>query len=144
MDCTGQRPSSSIISELSPASISPSGHLRVKPTLQLADEKLHNVYACGDVADTKTPNPNARSAMRQASVVAENILSIATGGKARHEYENNWSDGVIKLTLGLVRLPCLPSTREKRANNRSRQNPLHITVMESRNYCFREKKRTRH
>ncbi|KAI1114540.1 hypothetical protein F5Y14DRAFT_413651 [Nemania sp. NC0429] len=103
IDCTGQRPASSIISELSPASISPSGHLRVKPTLQLADEKLPNVYACGDVADTKTPNPNARSAMRQASVVAENILSIATGGKPRHRYENNWSDGVIKLTLGLTR-----------------------------------------
>ncbi|KAI1201165.1 hypothetical protein F5X97DRAFT_46327 [Nemania serpens] len=103
VDCTGQRPSSSIISELSPASISPSGHLRVKPTLQLADEKLPNVYACGDVADTKTPNPNARSAMRQASVVAENILSIVTGGKPRHEYENNWSDGVIKLTLGLTK-----------------------------------------
>ncbi|KAI1182855.1 hypothetical protein F5B17DRAFT_443924 [Nemania serpens] len=92
LDCTGQRPSSSIMSELSPASISPSGHLR-----------LPNVFACGDVADTKTPNPNARSAMRQASVVAENILSAATGGKPRHEYENNWSDGVIKLTLGLTK-----------------------------------------
>ncbi|KAI0526732.1 hypothetical protein F5B22DRAFT_587328 [Xylaria bambusicola] len=103
LDCTGQKPSSGIVSQLSPTSISPSGHLRVKPTLQLADDKLPNVYACGDVADTKTPNPNARSAMRQASIVAENILSVATGGKPRHKYENNWSDGVIKLTLGLTR-----------------------------------------
>ncbi len=102
MDCTGQQPSSGILSELSPASISSSGHLRVKPTLQLADDKFPNIYACGDVADTKTPNPNARSAMRQASIVAENILSVATGGKPQHKYENNWSDGVIKLTLGLV------------------------------------------
>ncbi|KAI0902926.1 hypothetical protein F4823DRAFT_340748 [Ustulina deusta] len=103
VDCTGQQPSSGILSELSPASISSSGHLRVKPTLQLADDKFPNIYACGDVADTKTPNPNARSAMRQASIVAENILSVATGGKPQHKYENNWSDGVIKLTLGLTK-----------------------------------------
>ncbi|KAI1124876.1 hypothetical protein F5Y10DRAFT_268616 [Nemania abortiva] len=103
VDCTGQQPSSGIMSELSPMSISPSGHLRVKPSLQLADEKLPNVYACGDVADTRTPNPNARSAMRQASVVAENILSVTAGGKPRHMYENNWADGVIKLTLGLTK-----------------------------------------
>lgn len=83
--------------------------------------------------------------MRQASVVAENILSAATGGKPRHEYENNWSDGVIKLTLGLVRLHAgLCRKKEKRANNMSRQSPLHITAMESRSYCFREKKRMRH
>ncbi|KAI1144888.1 hypothetical protein F4825DRAFT_458074 [Nemania diffusa] len=103
VDCTGQQPSSGIMSKLSPASISPSGHLRVKPTLQLADDKLPNVYACGDVADTKTPNPNARSAMRQASIVAENVLSVATGGKPRYTYENSWSDGMIKLTLGLTK-----------------------------------------
>ncbi|KAI0103772.1 hypothetical protein GGR51DRAFT_523310 [Nemania sp. FL0031] len=103
VDCTGQQPSSGIMSELAPTSISPSGHLRVKPTLQLADENLPNVYACGDVADTKTPNPNARSAMRQASVVAENILSVVAGGMPRYTYENNWADGVIKLTLGLTK-----------------------------------------
>ncbi|KAI0468381.1 hypothetical protein F4859DRAFT_524630 [Xylaria cf. heliscus] len=102
VDCTGQQPSSAIISKLSPCSISPSGHIRVKPTLQLTDEKLPNVYACGDVADTKTPNPNARSAMRQACIVAENILLVAGGGKPRHKYKNTWSDGVIKLTLGLA------------------------------------------
>ncbi|KAI0435576.1 hypothetical protein F4803DRAFT_308805 [Xylaria telfairii] len=101
VDCTGQQPSSSIISGLSPSSISSSGHIRVKPTLQLADERLPNVYACGDVADTKTPNPNARSAMRQACIVADNIISVAAGGKPRHRYRNTWSDGVIKLTLGL-------------------------------------------
>ncbi|KAI1360257.1 hypothetical protein F5Y08DRAFT_317812 [Xylaria arbuscula] len=103
LDCTGQRPSSGILSQLSPTSISSSGHLRVKPTLQLADDELPNIYACGDVADTKTPNPNARSAMRQASTVAENILSVANGGKSQQQYQNNWSDGVIKLTLGLTR-----------------------------------------
>ncbi|KAJ8123755.1 hypothetical protein O1611_g9520 [Lasiodiplodia mahajangana] len=103
VDCTGQQPSSGIMSELSPTSISPSGHLRVKPTLQLADEELPNVYACGDVADTETPNPNARSAMRQASIVAENILSVVADGKPRYTYENNWADGVIKLTLGLTK-----------------------------------------
>ncbi|TGJ84988.1 hypothetical protein E0Z10_g3786 [Xylaria hypoxylon] len=103
VDCTGQQPSSGILSKLSPASISTSGHLQVKPTLQLADGKFPNVYACGDVADTKTPNPNARSAMRQASIVADNVLLTATGRKPQYKYENSWSDGVIKLTLGLTK-----------------------------------------
>ncbi|KAI0195896.1 hypothetical protein F4808DRAFT_326529 [Astrocystis sublimbata] len=103
VDCTGQQPSSALVAQLSPSSISPSGHIRVKPTLQLLDEKLPNVYACGDVADTKTPNPNARAAMRQACVVAENVLLVAAGKRPRHRYENSWADGVIKLTLGLTK-----------------------------------------
>ncbi|KAI1296032.1 hypothetical protein F5Y03DRAFT_371148 [Xylaria venustula] len=102
VDCTGQRPASAIISGLSPTSISASGHIRVKPTLQTADDALPNIYACGDVADTRTPNPNACSAMRQACIVAENILSVTTNRKQWHTYENSWWDGVIKLTLGLT------------------------------------------
>ena len=88
-----------------PAAISPSGHIKVKKSLQIDAEHLPNIYACGDVADTHTPNPNARSAMRQASVVAENILLVTQGRQPKHQYSNLWADGVIKLTLGLVRIP---------------------------------------
>ncbi|KAL7817152.1 FAD/NAD(P)-binding domain-containing protein [Trichoderma gracile] len=103
INCTGQRPLSEVLANLSPSSISSSGHIRIKPTLQVADDSLPNVYACGDVADTNTPNPNARSAMRQATVVAENILLAVAGKTPSHVYENLWADGVIKLTLGLDR-----------------------------------------
>lgn len=105
INCTGQRPLSEVLSNLSPSSISSTGHIKIKPTLQIADDSLPNVYACGDVADTNTPNPNARSAMRQATIVAENILLAVAGQTPRHIYDNAWADGAIKLTLGLVRCP---------------------------------------
>ncbi|RFU78998.1 apoptosis-inducing factor [Trichoderma arundinaceum] len=103
MNCTGQRPLSDVIVALSPNSISSTGHIKVKSTLQIADDALPNVYTCGDVAETKTPNPNSRSAMRQATVVADNILLAVGGKKPSYIYENFWADGVIKLTLGLDR-----------------------------------------
>ncbi|KAH8885538.1 FAD/NAD(P)-binding domain-containing protein [Thozetella sp. PMI_491] len=101
INCTGQRPSSELLSGLSPDAIAPSGHIKVKPTLQVADDALPNVYACGDVADTKTPNPNSRSARRQAEIVADNIALAIRGRKPKYTYTPQWGDGVIKLTLGL-------------------------------------------
>ncbi|KAL6827622.1 hypothetical protein V8C40DRAFT_242389 [Trichoderma camerunense] len=103
MNCAGQRPLSDVIANLSPSSISSTGHIKVKPTLQIDDDSLPNVYTCGDVADTKTPNPNSRSGTRQATVVAENIILAVAGKKPRHIYKNQWVDGIIKLTLGLDR-----------------------------------------
>ncbi|PON28738.1 hypothetical protein TGAM01_v202585 [Trichoderma gamsii] len=103
MNCTGQRPLSDVVATLSPSSISSSGHIKVKPSLQIADDSLPNIYICGDVADTNTPNPNARSAMRQGTIVADNILRAAAGKTPSYVYENQWADGVIKLTLGLDR-----------------------------------------
>lgn len=102
MNCTGQRPLSDVIATLSPTSISSTGHIKVKPSLQIADDSLPNIYTCGDVADTNTPNPNSRSAMRQATIVADNILRAVAGKNPSYVYENKWADGVIKLTLGLV------------------------------------------
>ncbi|KAH8127236.1 hypothetical protein FP744_10007437 [Trichoderma asperellum] len=103
MNCTGQRPLSDVIATLSPKSISSTGHIKVKPSLQIADDSLPNIYTCGDVADTNTPNPNSRSAMRQATIVADNILRAVAGKTPSYIYENKWADGVIKLTLGLDR-----------------------------------------
>ncbi|KAL7924768.1 hypothetical protein ACQKWADRAFT_285884 [Trichoderma austrokoningii] len=103
MNCTGQRPLSDVIANLSPNSISSTGHIKVKPSLQVADDSLPNIYICGDVADTNTPNPNARSAMRQGTIVADNILRAVAGKSPSYVYENQWADGVIKLTLGLDR-----------------------------------------
>ncbi|KLU81740.1 hypothetical protein MAPG_00821 [Magnaporthiopsis poae ATCC 64411] len=113
ISCVGQRPSSNILADLSPTSISASGHVRVLPTLQVADASLPNVFACGDVADTGTTNPNARAAVKQSIVVADNILAMILGGGSGDEqqqqqqqelpakYEPHWADGLIKLTIGL-------------------------------------------
>ncbi|PNY25253.1 apoptosis-inducing factor [Tolypocladium capitatum] len=103
INCTGQKPASDVVSGLSPTAISSTGHVNVKETLQIADDGLPNVYACGDVAASEAPNPNARVAMRQAAVVAENILLAASGELPTHVYKTSWADGVIKLTLGLDR-----------------------------------------
>ncbi|KAI9147654.1 Lipase 2 [Paramyrothecium foliicola] len=101
INCTGQKPSSEIVAALSPGSIAQSGHIKIKPNLRIADDSLPNVYVCGEVADTKTPNPNSRSAMRQASIVADNLLLEVRGKAPKYKYKNRWADGVILLTLGL-------------------------------------------
>ncbi|KAK9441680.1 Pyridine nucleotide-disulfide oxidoreductase, NAD-binding domain protein [Metarhizium brunneum] len=103
LNCTGQSPCSELLSSLSPQSISTNGYIKVKPTLQIADDECPNVYACGEVADTETPCPNARSAMRQAATVAKNILSVVDGKQPKHVYRHHWVDTFIKLTLGLDR-----------------------------------------
>lgn len=66
------------------------------------DETLPNLFACGDVVATTATNTNSLSAMRQGSIAAKNIVSMATGTALSQIYEPHWSDGAIKLTLGLV------------------------------------------
>ncbi|KAK8069048.1 FAD/NAD(P)-binding protein [Apiospora phragmitis] len=101
VNCTGQSPSSSFMAGLAPEAILPTGTIRVRPTLQIQDEKLPNVYVCGDVAAVGIDNPNARSAMRQGAVVGLNVVRAATGGSPTKTYKPFWGEGVIKLTLGL-------------------------------------------
>ncbi|KAJ2966689.1 hypothetical protein NQ176_g10030 [Zarea fungicola] len=103
INCDYFQPNSSILSTLSPISISSSGYIKVKPTLQVIDEKFQNIYSCGDVTDTDVPTPNARSASQQAAVAAENILLAINGKKPTHQYTHSWPESFIKLTLGLDR-----------------------------------------
>ncbi|TQV99344.1 mercuric reductase [Cordyceps javanica] len=103
INCTGQTPNSSILATLSPTSISPAGYIKVKPTLQLMDARFPNIYSCGDVTDTDVPTPNARAAMQQSVVAAENILLAVEGKAPQHEYRHSWPESFIKLTLGLDR-----------------------------------------
>lgn len=74
----------------------------MKSTLQVLDDNLPNVFACGDVTDIGTSNPNSRVAMRQAMIAADNIVLAAKGKKFRYSYKPHWAEAVIKLTLGLV------------------------------------------
>ncbi|KAM6522107.1 hypothetical protein FALCPG4_011796 [Fusarium falciforme] len=143
IDCTGQKPASDLAAVLSPKIISQTGHILVKNTLQVADEELPNVYACGDVVETKLPNPNARCAMRQAAVVAENILREVRDQPPTEEYNADWTDGVIKLTLGLVYCHVLGiSSTSRRANHKTRTVQCRILAMGSRTSCSEAMKKT--
>lgn len=102
INCTGQKPASGLIAELAPKAITTSGHIRVKPTLQIDDESLPNVFVCGDVAETKAANTNSRIAGQQAEIAADNVVLAAMGKKPSYTYEPGWADQVIKLTLGMV------------------------------------------
>ncbi|KAH6984599.1 hypothetical protein BKA56DRAFT_717137 [Ilyonectria sp. MPI-CAGE-AT-0026] len=102
INCTGQKPASGILKDLAPETVTESGHIKVKPSLQIDNDEFPNIYACGDVADTKTPNPNGRSAYRQADVASDNVLLAIRGKKPRFTFETSFADGIIELTLGLV------------------------------------------
>ncbi|KAH8430841.1 NAD(P)/FAD-dependent oxidoreductase [Aspergillus melleus] len=99
--CIGQRPNSSLIQALSPKSVSASGHIRVRPTLQLADSTLDRIYAAGDVIELNSIR-NARSAFEQAQYVANNIVA-SIRSKKQAEYHYRWWEGATKLTLGLTK-----------------------------------------
>ncbi|KAJ5587963.1 uncharacterized protein N7459_003728 [Penicillium hispanicum] len=97
--CTGQKPRSELLRFLSPTTFSASGHIRVKPSLQVADDAFDRIYAAGDVIWTEHLK-NARSAMQQAQIVADNICRAIRGGQ-QIEYQQQWWEGTTKVTLGL-------------------------------------------
>ncbi|KXJ86890.1 hypothetical protein Micbo1qcDRAFT_33028 [Microdochium bolleyi] len=103
IDCAGQKPSSDILLGLSPSSIASSGKISVKPSLQISDDSLPNIYVCGDVSETGVRNPNARFAYSQALAAASNVILAAQGKTPTNKYTKFWGDGVIKLTLGITR-----------------------------------------
>ncbi|KAI0474233.1 FAD/NAD(P)-binding domain-containing protein [Xylaria cf. heliscus] len=101
VNCAGQKPNSTLIAELSPESITATGRVLVKPTMQIKDDLLPNVYVCGDVAETNTPNPNSRTARGQATIAADNVILAIDGHEPTNKYKPQWLEGLIKLTLGL-------------------------------------------
>ncbi|KAH8822094.1 amid-like NADH oxidoreductase [Xylogone sp. PMI_703] len=98
--CTGQTPSSSILSALSPASISDSGIIMVKKTLQIIDDNYPRIYALGDVAATGGARMG-RAASLQGFLVADNIVRAIKGRQLRPYKPISIIEGGIDLTLGL-------------------------------------------
>ncbi|VDB91946.1 unnamed protein product [Peniophora sp. CBMAI 1063] len=97
---TGQVPHSDAIRALSPGSISESGFIKVKRTLQIADDKYPNVFIVGDVADT--PNQKtARMGFHHTEVITANIAALAAGEKPTAEYEDRGM--AIHMSLGMTR-----------------------------------------
>ncbi|KAK1975772.1 hypothetical protein LZ30DRAFT_337974 [Colletotrichum cereale] len=100
INAIGQQPSSQLISEFVPEAIAKSGRIRVKPTMQIDVDSLPNIYVCGDVAAGVT-NQNARTAMKQATYAADNLVLALQGREPTKIYHHYWADDYIKLTLGL-------------------------------------------
>jgi hypothetical protein len=98
--CIDQSLNSSILSKLSPTSINKTGHVAVRPTLQLRDTQFDNIFAIGDVTDAKKQR-NSRSAVEQAEIAAKNVVNSITG-KELLTYNAQWWEVGIDLTLGLV------------------------------------------
>ncbi|KAL1876729.1 hypothetical protein Plec18167_005137 [Paecilomyces lecythidis] len=100
---TGQTANNELVKGL-PASASDSiinpqnGYIRVKPTMQFADEKYPNFFAVGDIADTGA-HKAARPGAAQAAVVAKNIQALIEGRSADETF--SWGPRGIHLTLGL-------------------------------------------
>ncbi|KAE8380175.1 hypothetical protein BDV26DRAFT_303123 [Aspergillus bertholletiae] len=97
--CVGQYPNSKLIQALSRESISETGHVKVRSTLQLLDTSLSHIYAAGDVVDMDNIN-NGRAAVQQGQSVAQNIVrSIKSQNQL--EYHPQWWEGMTKLHVGL-------------------------------------------
>jgi NADH dehydrogenase FAD-containing subunit len=99
---TGHTPISAPLRTLAPECITSDGFISVRPTLQLADIAYPNVFAIGDVADTKNQKA-ARRAVQHAHVVAENIALLATGNSDAALSEYSQVPWRICMSLGLTR-----------------------------------------
>ncbi|KAM5347333.1 hypothetical protein ACJ41O_010338 [Fusarium nematophilum] len=101
---TGQIPNNQFLESLKPSGDEivnrANGFIRVLPTLQFQDPAYSNLFACGDIADTKA-HKAARPGLGQAKVVAENIVAMVQG---KQPVENiTVTPPAIHLTLGLTK-----------------------------------------
>ncbi|GAD96760.1 mercuric reductase, putative [Paecilomyces variotii No. 5] len=96
--CVGQKANSDLLTEISPSSILPSGHVKVLPTLQIADPSHGNIFAIGDVTDA--PIKNGRSAVEQGQLVSRNVVRAIKEQKLL-DYHPQWWEGLTEVTLGL-------------------------------------------
>ncbi|CAI7635745.1 unnamed protein product [Penicillium pancosmium] len=99
--CVGQKPNTTLMKFAATSAFSKSGHIRIKPSLQIADDKYPRIYAAGDVIDAGNLK-NGRSAMQQGQTAAQNIVR-AIRGKSQIEYQQKWWEGLTKLTMGLTK-----------------------------------------
>jgi NADH dehydrogenase FAD-containing subunit len=117
INCAGASPTTSYLSAY-PDLMTPDGYVTISPTTTVLSSKgttpLPRVFAAGDVVDASSfgvVNPNARSAMRQATIAADNISRLALSSLTNpsepldrvklREYQPHFAEAVIKLTLGL-------------------------------------------
>lgn len=86
--CIGQKPNSDLVRFLASSAIAPSGHINVRPTLLVNDERFSNIDAAGDLINVGAIK-NGRSAMEQGQAVSQNIIR-AIRGKQQVIYQQKW------------------------------------------------------
>lgn len=94
------KPRGDIIQTLSPALYNPTTHsIRVKDTLQVADNSYPNIFAAGDVADT----PDLKMAYKaglHGPIVAKNILSLLKNQTPGSVYKPTTDSEMMALPMG--------------------------------------------
>ncbi|KAL4869199.1 hypothetical protein BDV12DRAFT_208738 [Aspergillus spectabilis] len=99
---TGQTPNTDLLSDLPSESSSllnpENGFIRIRPTMQFADNQYPHLFAVGDIADTGLRKA-ARPGNVQAGVVARNIQALVDGKEELEEFPR--APAGIHLTLGL-------------------------------------------
>ncbi|KAF5022519.1 hypothetical protein F66182_5421 [Fusarium sp. NRRL 66182] len=102
---TGQTPNNQFMKDLQPTPgheilNQANGFVKVGPTLQFADPGYSNLYACGDIADSKA-HKAARPGAGQATVVAKNIAAMVEGKQPEEHIKIE--PPAIHLTMGLTK-----------------------------------------
>jgi len=96
----GAKPRGDIIRTLSTGLYNPNTNsIRVKDTLQVADESYPNIFAAGDVADT----PDLKMAYKaglHGPIVAKNILSLVTRQAPAAIYKPTTGSELMAIPLG--------------------------------------------
>lgn len=97
--CTGQTPRSELLASFAPEAISPDGFINVRPTLQIASSKCNNVFALGDIANSRA-GKTVRAAFGQVEIVKCNILHLINEQESELQHFIPGPSG-IHLSLGL-------------------------------------------
>lgn len=103
--CIGMTPNSSMIKELAPDAINKdTGFVKVKPTMQIQDDRFPNIFAAGDVTD-HTDVKTGHYAWMQGCAALVNIRKLIDGATQEELEPYKSKDlALIKMILGKVRL----------------------------------------
>ncbi|KAI0311006.1 FAD/NAD-P-binding domain-containing protein [Amylostereum chailletii] len=89
---TGSIPATDFLKSIGPGVLTNTGHIRVRPTLQLPS--FPTIFAAGDA--TEWPEPKQLTpCMNHTEVIVANILSLLVGKPATEEYEGSSRNIVI-------------------------------------------------
>lgn len=101
--CIGMTPNSELMKALSPDTINKgNGFIRVKPTMQILDERYPNIFAAGDVID-HTDVKTGHYAWMQGLAALTNIRKLINGASYDSLEPYKSKDlALIKVILGKV------------------------------------------
>ncbi|KAF9518261.1 hypothetical protein BS47DRAFT_330588 [Hydnum rufescens UP504] len=96
--CRGGHPNTSILKTLDPSILTPSGHVKVLPTLQIPlNNGKTNVYAMGDIIDWKEQHMFTKAKAHKV-VITKNIVAQLNGSNPPAKYKGYME--AIAVTIG--------------------------------------------